>query len=198
MAYSGNLYFDIETEPNDGMIRATPPPNKNPESFTKKAAVDLDYARVTAIAIAWESGDPVTKLVGIDGDEAWVIRWFWGQAGKSARLVGYNIIGFDIPVLQRRSFVHSIRPAFPLIDIKPWDSKLADLMRLFYHNGYGPGIKYRGLKHVVKMYGITTPWDADGSGDQVGNMSEDELRAYVGSDVAKTRALGERMKGVYW
>ena len=63
-----------------------------------------------------------------------------------------------------------------------------------------PGISARSLpdKHVVKMYGITTPWDADGSGDQVGNMNEDELRAYVGSDVAKTRALGEAMKGVYW
>ena len=197
MAYSGNLYFDIETEPNDGMIAEYPPKGKL-ESFIKKAALDLDYARVTAIGAAWDTGDPVAGLVGLDGCEEDVLRWFWGLASKAARLVGYNIVGFDIPVLQRRSFVHGIRPAFPLIDIKPWDNKLADLMRLFYHNGYGPGIKYRGLKQVVKMYGITTEWDADGSGDQVGDMSENELRAYVNSDVAKTRALGERMKGVYW
>ena len=221
MAYSGNLYFDIETEPNDGMIRDNPPvirvsaPSnyKDPEKierfveektaqkredFVSKAAVDLDYARITAIALAWETGHPVASLVGVDGDEESIIRWFWGLASKAARLVGYNIVGFDIPILQRRSFVYDIRPAFPLIGIKPWDNKIADLMRLIYHSGYGPGIKYRGLKQVVKMYGITTKWDADGSGDQVQDMSDKELRAYVISDVAKTRALGEKMKGVYW
>ena len=99
MAYSGNLYFDIETEPNERMIEACPPAirvsapsnykdpekieryveehtDKKHEAFVSKAAVDLDYARITAIAIATEKGDPIAKLVGIDGDEAWLIRWF--------------------------------------------------------------------------------------------------------------------------
>ncbi len=184
------------------------------EDFVAKTPVDLDFARITSIGVALGGSDPWALMVGDEyGPDASgplrsekyrtvteydLLVWFWDQARRANRLAGYNIIGFDIPIIQRRSFKYGIEPSFGLIDVKPWDKKILDFMRLFYHNGYGPGIKYRGLKQIVKMFGIETPWDVKGHGSEVGEMSPSELRLYTMSDVAKTRELAVRMKGIYW
>lgn len=184
------------------------------EKFISGAPVDLDYAQIQSIGLAHGSLEPEALVVGeqyTSSDdplgqgkfrtivEVDVLVWFWEQANKAGVLSGYNIVGFDIPIIMRRSFMLGITPSRPLYGLKPWDKVIYDAMREFYHNGYGPGIKYRSLKHVCDMLEIKTPWDVDSeiSGADVGDMSPEELRDYVISDVAKTRALVTRMKGHY-
>lgn len=205
------LTFDIETTANSlieyHMPTFSAPGNykdptkiaryiKTKESeFTDKAALDLDFARVIAIGLTMEDG-PIESVI-VETSEADALKWFWSKVAQAETICGYNIIGFDLPIIQRRSFALGVTPTRRLFDLKPWDAFTLDLMRNFYHQGYGPGVKYRGLKAVCAMFGIENPLpDVDGS--QVASMDADTLRAYVESDVQITRELARRMKGHYW
>lgn len=207
------LFFDIETAPNslveDHVPEFTAPSNyKDPVKITRyveekqaefvdKAPLDLDFARITAIGAVMGDGEVQAVLVSTDQTEKDALKWFWSLVMQAKTICGYNIIGFDLPIIQRRSFVLEVTPTRRLFDLKPWDAFTLDLMRTFYHQGYGPGVKYRGLKAVCAMFGIENPLpDLDGS--QAVEMDMDTLRCYVENDVEMARELARRMKGHYW
>jgi predicted PolB exonuclease-like 3'-5' exonuclease len=208
------LFFDIETDKNelvnDHVPEFAPPRNyvdhikieryirEKQAEFADKAALDLDFSRITAIGLALGEEDPQAALVNVGGwEEKDVLSWFWEMVAKAKQVCGYNIIGFDLPIIQRRSFVLGVTPTRRLFDLKPWDAFTLDLMRSFYHQGYGPGVKYRGLKAVCAMFGIDNPLpELDGS--QVAGMDLDTLRRYVVNDVEMTRELWRRGLGHYW
>ena len=202
------VYFDIETTANHDLPApefSAPSNYKDPSKiaaaiekkqaeFWAKAGMDLDYALITAIGIAVGNGKPE----GRTGTEIELLEWFWQEA-KGAKLIGYNIIGFDIPIITRRSLVLGVKPSRMLSGLKPWDESIVDLMMVFYHNGRGPGVKYRGLKWVCGVYGVETEWDVEEvDGSMVDGLSEAELREYVRSDVARTRELAAKTLGYYW
>ena len=83
------------------------------ERFTKLGATTTcggpaDLGKV--IAISLQSGIESPVEVHLTGDpetktESDLIRWFWAAFAKAdGRSCGYNIIGFDLPYLLRRSF----------------------------------------------------------------------------------------------
>lgn len=187
--------FDAPKNYKDPIKIARYVENKELE-FADRGALDLDFARIVAIGLVMGEGSIESAIIEMSS-EADVLKWFWSKAAQAKTVCGYNIIGFDLPIIQRRSFVLGIAPTRRLFDLKPWDTFTLDLMRNFYHQGYGPGVKYRGLKQVCAMFGIENPLpDVDGS--QVASMDADTLRAYVESDVQITRELARRMKGHYW
>jgi predicted PolB exonuclease-like 3'-5' exonuclease len=210
------LFFDIETAPNKELIAACPPTFRAPAALTDSvevmrwiaekelrfpksgAALDLDYAKITAIGLALGEEDPQAALVNAGGwKEKDILSWFWSLVSQAKTICGYNIVGFDLPIIQRRSFVLGVTPTRRLFDLKPWDAFTLDLMRSFYHQGYGPGVKYRGLKQVCKLFGIENPLpDLDGL--QAAGMDLDTLRRYVVNDVEMTRKLWRRGLGHYW
>jgi hypothetical protein len=121
-----------------------------------------------------------------------VLMWFWSLFVKAdGRSCGYNIIGFDLPYLLRRSFDLGIQ-----VPIQPQLSKFRtdptiDLMAILYNWGQA-----KGLKWFCKRYGIKNPLpDLDGS--QVVNMDPETLRKYAGNDVFLVVELYKRMCGVY-
>jgi len=182
---------------------------KKTEQITQ-APLDADLGKVIAISLqsGLESpvevhltGDPETKTENdlirhladfkrfICGQ---VLMWFWAAFAKAdGRSCGYNIIGFDLPYLLRRSFDLGVQ-----VPIQPQLSKFrtdptTDLMAILYN--WGPA---KGLKWVCKRYGIKNPLpDLDGS--QVANMDPDTLRKYAGNDVSLVVELYKRMCGVY-
>lgn len=97
--------------------------------FADKAALDLDFARIVAIGCVM--GDDEIQAV-IVGKGMWTeeeaLKWFWGEVAQAKTICGYNIIGFDLPIIQRRSFMLGITPTRRLFDLKPWDSFTLDLM----------------------------------------------------------------------
>jgi predicted PolB exonuclease-like 3'-5' exonuclease len=221
MANAGLLVVDIETVPNMKMAKLHPKEFSAPKNYkdeekirgyieTKhdewmgKLPLDLDYARISCIGIsmgddparAAVDGQPKEKGDGIV-TEAGLLKWFWAEAKKAQTILGYNVQGFDLPIIQRRSWVLGVQPTVPLHALKPWDDRVVDLMKRFYHSGYGPGVKYRGLKQVCAMFGIDNSLpDLDGS--MVGEMDAETLAAYCASDVELTRELAIRTKGHYW
>jgi predicted PolB exonuclease-like 3'-5' exonuclease len=117
------LCFDIETAPIDGVERflggvQAPANYTKPESIAKyieekteeeksKAALDPDLCRVVCLAFQWQGDEVVHGKTAKTEDEerSLLIRW-WDVVRKEAfkpTFAGFNIGGFDLPVLIRRS-----------------------------------------------------------------------------------------------
>ena len=113
-------------------------------------------------------------------------------ASENSQSCGYNIIGFDLPYLMRRSFALGIKP--PMVpDLRRYQTHpTLDLMMVLYN-----WQNFKGLKFVAQRYGLINPLpDLDGS--QVKDMDPDTLRAYVENDVNLVYQLYKRMQGVYF
>ncbi|MBN1874244.1 MAG: hypothetical protein JXA33_08430, partial [Anaerolineae bacterium] len=108
---------------------------------------------------------------------------------------GYNIIGFDFPVIMRRAFALDAKPAGvfnKVVLAKYRTDPILDLMGVLYNWD-----KARGLKWVCKRYGIPNPLP-DLNGSMAAEMDRDTLRKYVGNDVNMTFRLYRKMQGVYF
>lgn len=180
------------------------------------AALDPDTASITAIGMvlvdiypAKGDKDPEPQA-WLAGDEAWLVNYegddglteydllekFWEEGYKLAggRVCGYNIIGFDLPMILRRSFALGVKPdlARPLQMAKYRTEPILDLMGVLYNWD-----RARGLKWVCQRYGIPNPLP-ELNGSMVGEMTPDILRKYVANDVILTMQLYRWMQGVYF
>ena len=206
------LFFDIETEANPDAIQFMPEPQapgnykdeakiaayiaEKKAEQVERAALDADYGRIVAIGVkqdnkliqSWVDGDK-----GQYYDERQIILWFWDVFNDhNGECCGYNITGFDLPYLMRRSFALGIKP--PMIpDLRRYQTyPTLDLMMVLY--GWQ---NFKGLKFVAERYGLDNPLpELDGS--QVATMDADTLRAYVENDVNLVYQLYKRMEGVYF
>jgi DNA polymerase elongation subunit (family B) len=185
--------------------------------IVSNAALDPDLGKILSIAYATnEDGPVIAHAVGEvywaemvydhpENEEPSVIEWayterdllsgFWKVFVQCNGLsVGYNLIGFDIPFIMRRSMALGVKtPCVPNL-AKFRTEPITDLMPILYNWEFG---KWKGLKQVAKLYGlpVETP-DVDGS--MVKNMTEKELLAYNVSDVKLTIALYKLMNGIYF
>lgn len=200
------VVVDIETyagEPTPNEIEAwaftwTPPSNyKSKEAIDKKKQTDLEKwnrsgalslsrAKVVSVALAQVIGDKVFDLdVSAGGDEAKVMEWFvdyLSELGSGCQFVGYNVDGFDLPILCRALHTHSLSLPFPL---GKWDS--IDLMNK-------PFKSKLPLKDLVRAFGIERDEqvkDIDGSGvaKLVKNKAWSSLALYNKEDVRITAEL---------
>lgn len=213
------LFFDIETRALPEACALMPEPKapanfKDPDKIAaavaeKKAeqiasaALDADYGQIVSIGYAIGSADELDSLpvevilnTGQPGEtEDWLIAAFWELFAQcDGRCVGYNILGFDLPYLLRRSFALGVRPlVFPNL-AKFRTEPVTDLMAILYNWGND---RYKGLKTVARLYGIPNDCpDVDGS--QVDTLSADELIKYQTSDVRLVMSLYARMNGIYF
>lgn len=205
------LFFDIETAVNlDALVflpEPTAPANyKDAEKIaqyvsekkteqTLQAPLDADLGMVTAIAMqrGLENAAEV-YLVGDEEtpDERVLLECFWRNFARlDGRTCGYNVLGFDLPYLLRRSFALSVNVPLPPRLAKYQTEPVVDLMGILYNWGNA-----RGLKWVCKRYGIPNALpNLDGS--KVAGMDRDTLRKYAGNDLTLVIELYKRMCGVY-
>lgn len=202
------LFFDIETEAHPEAVQFIDEPSapgnyKDPDKIAAyvaekkaelidRAALDPDYGRIVAIGYKVDDQPTDSRLV-VGGYEEWeLLDRFWDLFFESEGVCcGYNIIGFDLPYLLKRSFDLGVRvPLTP--DLRKYQHHpTCDLMGILYNWGQA-----KSLKWVAKRYGLPNPLpDLDGS--QVKDMDADTLRAYVENDVNLVFTLYKKMKGVY-
>lgn len=206
------LVFDIETVavPNvEALLPAVSAPGnlKDPEKIAAaiaekrqkmidEAALDPDLCQVKAISmLIIPNGHRRVFLVGDKRtpNEYALLRLFWNAFAEcGGNAIGYNILGFDFPVILRRSFAlklkRFVRPNLARYQTEP----ITDLYGILY--GWQPG---RGLKWTCKRYDIPNELpDLDGS--MVKNMTDDTLREYAFNDLNLTEKLYRRMDGVYY
>ncbi len=185
-----------------------------------KAALDPDAGRVSAIGMCAHGGldEPIyvfttgpwvpTKAdrealtagyvaVRATLSEAELLDDFW-QLTAGGPVCGYNIIGFDIPYLQRRSMALRNEEAYPAATLplaRYRDYPVRDLYGLLYN--WGPG---KGLKAVAKLYGFQPlfPDLGDLDGGDYATMDPLTRVKYLANDVHLTRQLHQMMAGWYF
>lgn len=206
------MFLDLETVVNESAIKLIddPKPAKNLVDPVKIAAdiaakkqdiidhapLDNDYGKITAIGYAvGRNGSIITNLVSKKNTEKMVLQDFWLQyAIVHGRCAGYNIMNFDLPFILKRSFDLGVRPSMLPNLAKYRSDPTTDLFMLLCSWDYTKGHKF---KFVCKRYGIKV--EAEGmDGSQVKDMTPEELRIYLHSDISATRELYYRMQGYYF
>jgi len=193
--------LDIETAPIKGVVQyieiGNPPANyKNPEAIKEwkddarikevaRAALDPDLCQV--VAIGWQEGEVCGSAVGSSYTEAQLLNIFLGLHDP---FCGFNLCGFDLPVLMRRCQYLGLR--CPDLNLDRYRTPHLDLMeRLSFHGR----MKSRSLKFYARRLGIPLDDAIDGA-DVPGLVAAsrwDEVKAHIESDVALTATVAEKM-----
>lgn len=158
----------------------------------EKAGLDLDLCQIVAIAWWQEDLTPIV-LTRQQADEALMLETFWHLA-QASHLVGFNCIGFDLPVLQRRSLYLGV--PMPTIQVDKYrHPHVTDLLQILSYNG---ALKFRGLGFYCKRFGI--PYDESFGGADVAKAVEagqwEAISSHARNDVTATALLGNKL-GVF-
>lgn len=156
-----------------------------------RAALDLDLCRIVAIGWNIEDIDEVPVAVCADDEcEQEALRAFWDDLDERTT-VGFNQIGFDLPILLRRSLYLDV-PA-PILNLDKYRSNHVDLQQRLSLNGTKP---YRSLNWYAKRFTLDVPAD-DTAGKDIGQLVAegqwDAVAAHCRADVLKTKALAKRL-----
>lgn len=156
-----------------------------------KCALDPDLCRV--VAIGWTPPtEPWVDLATDEDDERRLISSFWAVYGNHypCTLIGFNSLGFDLPVLLRRSQYLGV--PYPTINLDRYRTPHMDLMQKLSFNG---AIRAHSLSFYCKRFGIEVPDETSGKDIaalvQAGNW--EGVRRHCAADVAKTAVLAERL-----
>lgn len=207
------IYFDIETEPlSPEECEIFMPDFEAPSNYKdavkiadniaeqkakwlERAALSPLTGKVLAIGFKDDASDEITILHG--DDEEYILRTFISNAKdvSAAPLIGYNIIGFDIPFLKRRAWKYGIKvPAW-------WTAKagwgkapmVVDLMEEWKCGDYRAA--FAKLDHVAKFLGLegkTSDSLAKNFGD-VYRSDETAALEYLTRDVELVEEIYGRM-----
>lgn len=149
--------------------------NKAIESIISKAALSPLTGRILAIGYLnpFKNGGTFAVHGVSEGahepcdksDEHDLISKFWSMVTSGRTLLGWNILGFDLPFIYRRSVILGI-------DVPPmlrgdsngrWSQQFHDIMHLWSFGLFGPD-RYESLDTVCKACGVVGKMDGiDGS-----------------------------------
>lgn len=207
-------YFDVETIPDqspDALERAmqsvkVPGNYKDPNTIEKykqekaQEALDktaLDGFKGHVACISWLHADGWVESASVRtlDDEALAIRDFF-KSLKGHKLVGHNIVDFDLVFLTKRALVLGVPLpndfAWPR-NPKPWDNAIFDTMTQF-------GKEWVSLDALCGYMGIDGKDDVDGS--MVSGMWDmglhDAIQRYCEADVMRVKQVHERFMSVGW
>jgi hypothetical protein len=157
-----------------------------------RCSLDPDLARILTIGTSIGSHEQVAVCL-TDADEAVALEQFWDlvRPYPFPRLVGYNCLGYDLPLMLRRSLYLGVKVP-PLQIGKYRHPDVDDLMMILSFDG---AIKFRGLAFYCKRFGIDVPDEHKGKDvaalAAAGDISA--VRAHCLADIRRTRLLGERI-----
>lgn len=204
------IYIDIETGPAANAADFMPEfeASKNlrdPEKihaaledkrleWMSKLALSAVTGRVIAVGVAVEDG-PVRVIGNVDERETLWELWQYLDTihNLTPRLVGWNICGFDLPFLQRRSWMHDLptpKWVFPRGRLSNYHT---DLMRVWCGENPQDRIK---LDTVCRWMGLGGKTDRNG-GKHFAELWEKDIVAaieYLCRDVDLVRQLAHRMR----
>ena len=143
------------------------------------------------VAAGWDcDGQAESTVCEHAEQERRLLERFWRQS-QGATLVGFNCLGFDLPVLLRRSLYLGVRaPYFSLNKYRP--GSIIDLMQVLAFQGT---LTYRSLGFYCTRFGITVPDEVTGA--EIAALVEagewPKVHDHVRADVAKTAELARRV-----
>ena len=188
-------------KPRKGILDAISSEKKRQASAEESRRLALstvpEYCRIAAMGIARGNSPIRSILIHNDEQEAQALRAWWKIVVMGDTPCGYNILGFDLPVIFARTAILDRSIKTKLIDLRPWGNTIDIYAKRFPRGSSGaqPG----KLKEIAPLYGIDVPaGDVDGS--EVADLYRDDpvkLAEYVQSDVHITRELYRKWKGLF-
>lgn len=173
----------------------------------KKMGTTPEMCQIVSMGYACGSADEIHSMTvgdvlqdGSDSEKVvneWdILEAFWKMAKLcKGSLCGYNIVGFDIPVILARSIILGIAPTRSF-DSRPWSDDFCDLMLKRWPVRGTAG----KLKELAPLYGIEVPAEGVDGGSVLPLWEEDRLdliNEYVRSDVQVTRDLYHLFEGYF-
>lgn len=152
------------------------------------ASLEPDLCEIVAIGIGQD--DQTEAMTRAELQEWQLLDYFWDRV-KGNRMLGFNILQFDLPVLMRRSQLLGI--PFPPVNIDRYRTSHIDLLDKLSFQGR---IQYRSLNFYTRRFDIECPEDPVKGEDVPRLVAEGEWTAicqHVFRDVEKTRLLGRRL-----
>jgi uncharacterized protein YprB with RNaseH-like and TPR domain len=170
-------FFDIETGPlSDTELDARRPTFEARKGLRDPVKIEADLAakrdgwmdkttlnaftsRVWSVAYkAGTDGEVVVDHYGPnpnDSNEAAILECFMGHINSETRLVGFNILTFDVPYLIRRAYALGVHVPSQLRHQKYWRDKFVDLMELWTLGTYRMESQNRiSLNNLAKHLGL--------------------------------------------
>lgn len=160
--------------------------------IVSKAALNALTGRVVAIGIKTADEEKI-----LSGDEPDILRGFWELFGTAAcPFVGWNIGGFDVPFMVRRSWVNGVLVP-NIFNGRYLDKRFIDLMEVFGCGEYGYKAK---LGDVADFFGVQGKYDGDCTGEEFAEkfLSGDpakkaQAEEYLKCDLRAAWAIAERL-----
>lgn len=205
------MIFDLECVAIDGAADLAEPVSA-PANYKDQKAID-DYvekaqreqlhkaalypwtARIVALGTIDANGVEDVDICRTEDEERTVLGHFWLKASFGGgvehikRLIGFNSLSYDLPVVMARSRVLEV--SHPKIDLTPWKCPHIDLLRELRFGSND--IPRRSLKWFAKRFQI--PCDDTVTGADIAKLvSEgnwDAVRSHCLSDCRLTKALAE-------
>lgn len=201
---SGSIVLDIETigspECESFLEPVSAPANyKDAEKIAaycvekrqqqiERAGLEADLCEVVAVGVRVDD-EPVRVMTRVEGDERALVAFAWAQIA-SRYVIGFNVLGFDLPVLIRRAQLMGV-PYTPL-SLDRYRTPHVDLLERLSFNGK---LTYRSLSFYCKRFGI--PVTDETSGKDIAAMVAANdwatVHAHCRADVEKTTALAQRL-----
>lgn len=157
----------------------------------ERAALDIDLARI--VCIGWKGDEEILTVLGArdEAKEADILRDFWEEVSAHRELVGFNCLGYDLPLLLRRSLYLGVKPP-PLSLGKYRHPGITDLMQILSYDGL---VRARSLSFYCRRFGIDVDDDVTGAGIAAlvaaGNWPA--VLRHCEADVEKTYQLAQRV-----
>ena len=151
------------------------------------ASLEPDLCEI--VALGFMRGDERQITTRADADELILLDHFWERVNE-CRLLGFNIFGFDLPVLIRRSQLLGLD--YPNLNIDRYRTPHIDLAERLSFNGK---LQYRSLNFYCRRFGI--PNDDTTAGSDIAGLVAagewDVVKNHCESDIRKTALLAQRL-----
>lgn len=163
------------------------------------AALDPDLCRIVAIGAWWDGEDePGLILCKDEQEEYHALADFWRTYAQRrwhhphTVIVGSNLLGFDLPVMVRRSLY--LRIDVPQLERGKYRHRdVIDLKSLLCDDDW---LAWRSLDYYVRRFGLDVPHDPiDGSQIPALVVAGEwgAVRNHLHCDLLKVRALARRI-----
>ena len=172
------------------------------DTYNLKAALKPQFNRIVCITVGFVKKG-VIYLKTLKGDQKDIIRDFYDILNSQPKMVpaGYNIIGFDMPVVRLKAFEEGVEINIreSLIDSqkKPWNltDSFLDVMDVLKGSYFYP----MSMDDACYMAGVSSPKEGDIKGAEVSNAfydgKIDEICEYCERDVEACIKLFLKVQG---
>ena len=152
------------------------------------AGLEADLCEV--VAVGWQvEGSSTAVLTRGEASERDMLGTIWDKIDVCP-VIGFNVLGFDLPVLIRRSQLLGV--IYPNLNLDRYRTPHIDLIERLTFNGK---LTYRSLAFYCRLFGIPCKDTTKGAdiAQLVTKFRWDAVATHCRADVEETAALAQRL-----